>query len=59
MTTDTIHEGDLIRISLNLRTDVEIDAGLRSPLVRVKAIRRDPDNHVEIIVEQVDQELRT
>lgn len=56
---ETIQVGDLIRISLNLRTDAEIDAGLRSPLVRVKEIRRDIENHVEVIVEQVDQEVRT
>lgn len=56
---ETIQVGDLIRISLNLRTDAEIDAGLRSPLVRVKEIRRDIENHVEVLVEQVDQEVRT
>jgi hypothetical protein len=47
-----VRTGDLIRISVELiREWSEVTSGFRSPLVRVKEIRRDANNHVELLLE--------
>jgi hypothetical protein len=49
---EVIHVGDRIRMSVKvLRELAELNAGLRSPTVRVVEIRRDADGSVELIVE--------
>jgi hypothetical protein len=50
----SLQVGDLLRISVALvRQWAEVDTGFRSPLVRVKAIRRDAANEVELVLEPI------
>jgi len=47
--------GDVLRISVALvRQWAEVDTGFRSPRLRVKEIRRDAANEVELVLERIE-----
>lgn len=49
--------GDIFHLSIQLpQADVEVDTGLRSPLMRVRDIRRDDAGLVELLAVHVDED---
>lgn len=51
-----MHIGDTFRMAIQLPQPSDVDSGLRSPLMRVRDIRRDDAGVVELLVVPIAEE---